>query len=244
MKTYGLIGFPLTHSFSKKYFTDKFQREERTDCIYQNFPLEKIDEVEKLFASNPDLAGLNITIPYKEVILPYLDECTEVVKETGACNCIRIINGEKIGYNTDVIGFGTSLDTQLKSSHQKALVLGTGGAAKAVCYALKLRNISYLQISRNPENSNEIAYSEIDKELLQSYTLIINTTPLGMYPNTDACPAIPYEHLTENHYLFDLVYNPALTLFLQKGMAAGAVVKNGTDMLAIQAEASWEIWNS
>lgn len=244
MKTYGLIGFPLTHSFSKKYFTDKFQREERTDCIYQNFPLEKIDEVEQLFASNPDLAGLNITIPYKEVILPYLDECTEVVKETGACNCIRIINGEKIGYNTDVIGFGTSLDTQLKSSHQKALVLGTGGAAKAVCYALKLRNISYLQISRNPENSNEIAYSEIDKELLQSHTLIINTTPLGMYPNTDACPAIPYEHLTKNHYLFDLVYNPALTLFLQKGMAAGAVVKNGTDMLAIQAEASWEIWNS
>ncbi|MBM3445677.1 MAG: shikimate dehydrogenase [Bacteroidetes bacterium] len=244
MKTYGLIGFPLTHSFSKKYFTDKFQREERTDCIYKNFPLEKIDEVEQLFASNPDLAGLNITIPYKEVILPYLDECMEVVKETGACNCIRIINGKKIGYNTDVIGFGTSLDTQLKSSHQKALVLGTGGAAKAVCYALKLRNISYLQISRNPENSNEIAYSEIDKELLQSHTLIINTTPLGMYPNTDACPAIPYEHLTENHYLFDLVYNPALTLFLQKGMAAGAVVKNGTDMLAIQAEASWEIWNS
>lgn len=244
MKTYGLIGFPLTHSFSKKYFTDKFQREERTDCIYQNFPLENIHAVETLFASNPDLMGLNVTIPYKESVLSYLDELTDVVRETGACNCIKISNGRRIGYNTDVIGFGTSLDTQLKSSHQKALVLGTGGAAKAVCYALKLRNISYVLVSRNPGNSNEIAYTEIDSDLMHSHTLIINTTPLGMYPNTDACPAIPYEYLTKDHYLFDLVYNPALTLFLEKGTAAGAQVKNGTDMLEIQADASWEIWNS
>lgn len=244
MKTYGLIGFPLTHSFSKKYFTDKFQREERTDCIYQNFPLENIDAVEQLFTSNPDLMGLNVTIPYKESILAYLDELTDVVRETGACNCIRISNGRKIGYNTDVIGFGSSLDAQLKSSHQKALVLGTGGAAKAVCYALKLRKISYLLVSRNPENSNEIPYSEVDRDLIQSHPLIINTTPLGMYPNIDACPQIPYEHLTKDHYLFDLVYNPAQTLFLQKGLAAGALVKNGTDMLEIQADASWEIWNS
>jgi len=244
MKTYGLIGFPLTHSFSKKYFTEKFQREGLTDCSYENFPLEKIQAVEYVFSSNPNLEGLNVTIPYKESILPYLDDCTEVVKETGACNCIKISNGKKIGHNTDVVGFGTSLDLQLKPSHAKALVLGTGGAAKAVRHALQMRNISFLQVSRNPEAAGEIAYHEIDKEMMQSHLLIVNTTPLGMYPHVDACPPLPYQFLTSDHFLFDLVYNPATTLFLQKGLDAGALIENGSNMLKIQADASWQIWNS
>jgi shikimate dehydrogenase len=244
MKTYGLIGFPLTHSFSKKYFTEKFLREGHTDCHYENFPLEKIEAVENIFNSYPDLQGLNITIPYKESIMPFLDDATAVVKSIGACNCIKISNGKKIGHNTDVIGFGSSLDRHRKSSHQKALVLGTGGVAKAVCYALQMRNISFLQVSRKPKSTGEIAYHQIDKDLIRSHTLIINTTPLGMYPNLDACPPLPYEFLTSSHYLFDLIYNPERTLFLQKGMEAGAVIENGSDMLKIQADASWEIWNS
>lgn len=244
MKTFGLIGYPLTHSFSKKYFTDKFMDEGLTDCIYENFPIENIEGINDVFLLYPTLIGLNVTIPYKEKVISFLDEATEIVKETGACNCIKIHQGKKIGFNTDVIGFGKSLDVKLNNLHKHALVLGTGGAAKAVHYALKQRNISFLKVSRNPSAEGVISYEDIDKSLLESHTLIINTTPLGMYPNTGSAPPIPYQHLTSSHYLFDLVYNPDKTIFIQNGEAAGATIENGKDMLRIQADASWEIWNS
>lgn len=244
MKTFGLIGYPLSHSFSKKYFNDKFMDEGLVDCIYENFPIEKIESIEEIFQLHPMLVGLNVTIPYKEKVIPYLDEVNQIVKETGACNCIKIHQGKKIGFNTDVIGFGKSLDGKLNASHKHALVLGTGGAAKAVHYALKQRNISYLQVSRNPSSSDIISYEDIDNSVLESHTLIVNTTPVGMYPNTESAPLIPYQYLTPVHYLFDLVYNPDETKFLQKGKAMGATVENGKDMLQIQADASWEIWNS
>lgn len=244
MKTYGLIGYPLTHSFSKKYFTEKFASEGLTDHVYENFPLTSIEEVVQVFNNNPSLIGLNITIPYKEKIITYLDESTEVVRETGACNCIKIIGGKKVGYNTDVIGFGISLDAKLQSTHRKALILGTGGAAKAVAYALKQRSISYLFVSRSPNGKDVIGYDQIDHSILNEHTLVINTTPIGMYPNVDQAPPIPYQLLGADHYLFDLVYNPVKTLFLHKGEQAGAVIENGAAMLKIQANASWEIWNS
>lgn len=244
MRTFGLIGYPLTHSFSKKYFSEKFLQQGLMDCSYENFSIEKIELLQDIFGEHPSLVGLNVTIPYKEKVLPYLDEMTDVVKQTGACNCIKIFNGLKIGYNTDVIGFGTSLDKHLNSNHKKALVLGTGGAAKAVKYALQQREIQFLEVSRNLKTDGVIAYKDIDADLLKEYTLIINTTPVGMYPNIEDAPELPYAYLTPEHYLFDLVYNPAKTKFLQLGEEKGAIIENGTDMLKIQADASWEIWNS
>lgn len=244
MKTFGLIGYPLSHSFSKKYFSDKFMDEGLADCVYENFPIENIELIEEIIQHHPSLVGLNVTIPFKEKVIPYLDDTNEIVKETGACNCIKIHQGKKIGFNTDVIGFGKSLDVKLNASHKHALVLGTGGAAKAVHYALKQRNISYLEVSRSPSSSDIISYEDIDKSVLESHTLIINTTPVGMYPNVDVAPPIPYQFIHQAHYLFDLVYNPDETKFLQKGKAMGATVENGSDMLKIQADASWEIWNS
>jgi shikimate dehydrogenase len=243
MRTFGLIGYPLTHSFSKKYFTDKFQQEGLFDHSYENFPIETIQELEEVFRNNPSLQGLNITIPYKQQVLAYLDEQTAVVQETGACNCIKIVDGKKIGYNTDVIGFGKSLDKKLKPSHKKALVLGTGGAAKAVHYSLKQRRIEYLQVSRHSGQEGAITYEQVDPALLSEYTLIINTTPIGMFPHVEEAPPIPYEALSTAHYLFDLVYNPQKTRFLQKGEAMGAIIENGAAMLKIQADASWDIWN-
>jgi len=244
MRTFGLIGYPLTHSFSKKYFTEKFQAEGLFNHTYENFPIETIQELEEVFQNNPTLAGLNITIPYKQQVLSFLDEQTAVVQETGACNCIKIINGKKIGYNTDVIGFGKSLDKKLAPSHKKALVLGTGGAAKAVHYALKERGIELLQVSRHPNQAGVIPYEKVDAALLAEFTLIINTTPVGMFPHVEEAPSIPYEALNSAHYLFDLIYNPEKTLFLQKGEAMGALIENGAAMLKIQADASWDIWNA
>ena len=244
MKTFGLIGYPLSHSFSKKYFSDKFMDEGLSDCIYENFPIENIELIEEIIQYHPSLVGLNVTIPFKEKVIPYLDDTNEIVKETGACNCIKIHQGKKIGFNTDVIGFGKSLDVKLNASHKHALVLGTGGAAKAVHYALKQRNISYLEVSRSPSSSDIISYEDIDKSVIEAHTLIINTTPVGMYPNVDVAPPIPYQFIHQAHYMFDLVYNPDETKFLQKGKAMGATVENGSDMLKIQADASWEIWNS
>lgn len=244
MKTFGLIGYPLTHSFSKNYFSEKFKAEDLADCSYENFPIKHIDELDEIFQLHPTLLGLNVTIPYKEKVIPFLDEANEIVNQTGACNCIKIKDGKKIGFNTDVLGFGKSLDIKLNDTHKCALVLGTGGAAKAVLYALKQRNISILQVSRTPETPNIISYQDIDTSILETHTLIINTTPLGMYPNVDEAPHIPYQDLTPAHYLFDLVYNPEKTIFLQKGEAMGATIENGRDMLRIQADASWEIWNS
>ncbi len=243
MRTFGLIGYPLGHSFSKKYFTEKFEREGITGNAYELYPLEQIGQLEDLLVAHPGLAGLNVTIPYKEQVIPYLDSMSPVVKEIGACNCIRIEEGRLIGHNTDVIGFSKSLLPQLKPHHKQALILGTGGSSKAVTYVLNELGISFSQVSRTPAEGM-IGYEEIDQSMLESHTLLINTTPVGMYPDIEKAPALPYQFIGADHYLFDLVYNPERTMFLQQGALRGAAVENGADMLVIQAEASWEIWNS
>jgi shikimate dehydrogenase len=250
MKKYGLIGYPLTHSFSQRYFTEKFVTEKISGCSYSNFPLPDIGRLEAVLA-DPGLRGLNVTIPYKEQILPFLHEQNEVVKKIRACNCIRIDDGQLFGFNTDVIGFEESLAGQLKPHHEQALVLGTGGAAKAVEYVLEKLGIDYKLVSRSigtePGPGNRptpILYDQVDKALLETHTLIINTTPLGMHPGVETFPPLPYEAITSRHYLFDLVYNPARTLFLRKGEERGAAVENGYDMLILQAEESWRIWTA
>lgn len=244
MRQFGLIGYPLSHSFSQKFFTDKFREEHIADCVYENFPLENIDALRAVLESHPQLAGLNVTIPYKEKVIPYLHHQSDVVKQIGACNCIKIVNGELHGYNTDVTGFENSLRPLLEAHHRKALVLGTGGAAKAIHFVMEKLGIIFLEVSRNPFSGRQISYEQLTPELLEQHTLLINTTPVGMYPHVNECPPLPYEALTPRHYLFDLVYNPAKTQFLQKGEEQGAVTKNGGDMLVIQAEESWKIWNS
>jgi shikimate dehydrogenase len=245
MRRFGLIGFPLGHSFSQKFFTEKFQREGIQNCSYQNFPLSSIDQLKDLLTTHSNLEGFNITIPYKEQVLAFVDEQTDAVQKIGACNCVKIVNGKLVGYNTDVKGFEVSLRKKLEAKHNTALVLGTGGAAKAVVYALQQLNISYKIVSRNanPE-ANVISYAQLTKDIIASHKLIVNTTPLGTYPNVNECADIPYEALTPNHYLFDLVYNPSKTLFLQKGEAQGATIENGHEMLEIQAEESWKIWDA
>ena len=243
MRTFGLIGYPLGHSFSKKYFTDKFEREGITGNAYELYPLEQIGQLEDLLVAHPDLAGLNVTIPYKEQVIAYLESMSPVVEQIGACNCILIDEGRLIGHNTDVIGFSKSLLPKLQPHHKKALILGTGGSSKAVTYVLNELGISFSQVSRMPIDGM-IGYEDIDQSMLESHTLLINTTPVGMYPDIEKAPALPYEFIGADHYLFDLVYNPERTMFLQQGALRGAAVENGADMLVIQAEASWEIWNS
>lgn len=244
MKKFGLIGFPLSHSFSQKFFTEKFAKENIYHCVYENFPLQSIEKIFSLLKSETHLRGLNVTIPYKEKIIPFLDYKNEVVEKTGACNCINIIEGKLYGYNTDVIGFAKSLLEKLEPHHTNALILGTGGAAKAVEFVMNELNIDYKFVSRKSSLlHNQISYKEVDQSTIQSHTLIINTSPLGMFPKVDEYPDLLYQFLTPNHYLFDLVYNPAKTLFLQKGEAHGAAIMNGHDMLIIQAEESWKIWN-
>lgn len=242
MIKYGLIGYPLTHSFSKKYFTEKFERESIVDHVYELYPIQQIAELPALLESVPALSGLNVTIPYKEQVIPYLDEQTSVVQEIKACNCIRIQDGKLIGYNTDVIGFAQTLERKLAAHHKRALVLGTGGAAKAVHYVLRKKGIDFLEVSRTYKDGC-LTYSDINKQLLSTHTLIINTTPLGMYPQVDQAPDLPYDELNQQHYLYDLVYNPAKTKFLLEGEKRGVLIENGSDMLVIQAEASWDIWN-
>ena len=243
MRRFGLIGFPLSHSFSQKFFTEKFQREHITSCVYENFPLADIDELPGILQKHPDLAGLNVTIPYKEKVIPFLHSQSEVVEATGACNCIKIKEGKLYGFNTDVAGFEISLDKLLQPFHKKALVLGTGGAAKAVHYVLQKRGIEFMEVSRNPQGSRQISYEDVDA-VMHDHLLLVNTTPLGMYPNVDEYPPIAYDLLTPRHYLFDLTYNPPVTAFLKKGEEKGALVRNGAEMLLIQAEESWKIWNS
>lgn len=243
MRKYGLIGYPLSHSFSQRYFTEKFEREGIMDCSYSNYSLSKIEELPAVLG-DPDLYGLNVTIPYKEQVLRFLETRDAVVEETGACNCIRIFDGRLTGYNTDVVGFGQSLRRRLMPHHRKALVLGTGGAAKAVEYVLRQLGIGYRLVSRRPRpDTGDLGYDQIDEGVLAEATLIVNTTPVGMYPNVDRCPPLPYRALTPRHYLFDLVYNPERTMFLQQGAERGAVVENGYEMLVLQAEESWRIWN-
>lgn len=242
MKRYGLIGYPLTHSFSQKYFYEKFSREGLSDYVYENFPIESIAALREVLSSYQDLHGLNVTIPYKKEVLSYLNESSPAVALIGACNCIKISEGKLSGFNTDVIGFEKSLRPFLKPQHTAALILGTGGAAVAVAYVMQQLGIHYHYVSRQ-KGSNNITYTEIDQQLLAEYTLIINTTPLGMYPSVNDCPPLPYEWLTSKHHCFDLIYNPAETLFLQKAAAQKATVQNGAEMLIIQAEESWRIWN-
>ncbi len=241
MKKFGLIGFPLSHSFSKKYFSEKFTKENIQGVEYESYPLEDITALSSLLLREPMLAGLNVTIPYKEKVIPYLDELSDEVKQIGACNCIAIQGSKLKGYNTDVVGFEKSLKKKLKTHHQQALVLGTGGAAKAVHYVLAEKGISFLKISRSP-GDDQLAYESLTKEIIESHQLIVNTTPLGMYPDVNSFPPIPYEHLGNQHYLFDLVYNPGKTIFLLRGEERGAEIENGADMLIDQAEASWDIW--
>ncbi len=244
MRQYGLIGFPLSHSFSENYFANKFLREGITDCIYQNFPLRDIQDIHKLIDDHPHLKGLNVTIPYKEKIVPFLTQCNEIVTAIGACNCIRIDKSRLSGYNTDVIGFEKSFVSHLKPHHKKALILGEGGAAKAVAYVFDKLGMEYLYLVRKGRSENgKVLFEDVTDSLLESHKVIVNSTPLGTFPNVHECPPINYDVLTSQHYLYDLVYNPEKTLFLQKGEERGAAIKNGYEMFVLQAEESWKIWN-
>lgn len=238
-KLYGLIGFPLEHSFSKSYFTKKFQKEEITDSLYELFPLSVITDLPALLSKYPTLGGLNVTIPYKQQVLPYLNDTSAL--PINACNCIKIDNGKLIGFNTDIIGFEKSFIEKLQLHHNKALILGSGGASIAVQYVLKKLNIHFKIVGRS--KSADFLYNQIDAVKMNEYNIIINTTPLGTYPKTESYPDIPYKFITPQHYCYDLVYNPEKSLFLQKAETQGAAIKNGYDMLTIQADESWKIWN-
>ncbi|NDK56098.1 shikimate dehydrogenase family protein [Pontibacter fetidus] len=242
MHKFGLIGKKLGHSFSKRYFTQKFEQEGITDAVYELYELPTIAELPQLLQANPELVGLNVTVPYKEEVIPYLDELDETAARIGAVNTIKITNGKTKGYNTDYIGFRDSLERFYPATkHSRALVLGTGGAAKAVCAALQNLDINYTILSRTAKPGH-LTYSTLTPERMPQYQLIINTTPLGMYPAVETFPDLPYQALTPLHYLYDLVYNPEETLFLQKGKAVGAQTINGLAMLHGQAEAAWMIW--
>jgi len=244
MRAYGLIGYPLSHSFSKRYFDEKFKAAGWEDCVFYNFPISTIDEIKQVLADHPHLKGFAVTIPYKKKIIRFLDEGTDAVKQMVACNCVKIIDGRLYGYNTDVTGFEQSFIKQLQPHHTHALILGTGGAAESVAYVLRYLGISYFFVSRNKENkAGTISYKSLDEDIMARHTIVINASPVGTFPNSDEFPDIPYEYLTPQHYLFDLVYNPPQTRFLLKGMARGAITCNGYEMLTIQAEENWIIWN-
>jgi len=244
MRLYGLIGYPLKHSFSKRYFAEKFRRE-GIDARYDLYELQRIDDFPEL-VKMPGLCGLNVTIPYKESVIPFLNELDEVAEKIGAVNVIKFLRKNNHlwlkGYNSDIIGFEKAIIPFLKTFHDKALLLGTGGAAKAISFVLAAHNIKVTHVSRKP-GINKITYNDLNEELMREHKLIINATPLGTYPNLCSCPDIPYEHLTPQHILFDVVYNPPKTLFLKKGEEQGATIINGETMLSGQAEAAWEIWN-
>ncbi len=245
MRLFGLIGYPLSHSFSKKYFGEKFEKEGIQNCRYELFPLKSIDLFQELWDSHPDLVGLNVTIPYKQLVIPFLDELDEAAEEVGAVNTIRKKDGKLKGFNTDIYGFEQSLlhlFEQKNDKPEKALVLGTGGAAKAVIYVLKKLNIDSRTVSRDSDKGY-FTYDDLNDQIIGEYRLIINTTPLGMSPNINNLPLIPYPSLGPEHFLFDLVYNPAITAFLAKGKYAGAAISNGLEMLYLQAEKAWDIWN-
>lgn len=249
MKTYGLIGYKLGHSFSRNFFTEKFRNENLTEHEYVNFELDSIQDFPGIFNRGKNICGLNCTIPYKQQIMQFMDEIEEEAAEIGAVNTVKIIqrNGRKIlkGYNTDLYGFENSLRPMLEEKHKKALILGTGGASKAIRYLFDKMGIDYLSATtKNELDEKEISYKQIDNELMNDFLIVINATPLGTFPKVDASPEIPYEFVTPDHVLYDLVYNPAETLFLKKGKEQGAKIKNGLEMLHLQAKKSWEIWNS
>ena len=243
MRQFGLIGHPLTHSFSPTYFSEKFQKEEISDAQYDAFELQDISQFPNLLKSNPGLAGLNVTIPYKESVMPYLDEIDPVAAEISSVNTILFHDGKTIGHNTDLIGISETLKPHLEWYMMTALIIGTGGSAKTVSYFLKKIGIQTLFITRNPSSIDQIGYAELTEEMIQKHKLIINCSPVGMFPHVEEKPDIPYEGITDMHVLFDLIYNPPMTQFLQEAQDRDATTLNGSKMLRIQAEASWELWN-
>ncbi|MFC2152081.1 shikimate dehydrogenase family protein [Bacteroidota bacterium] len=247
MRFFGLIGKSLEHSFSPIFFKEKFEEEGITDCFYNLYPLKLIGEINQLVSDFSELSGLNVTIPYKQEVIPFLDELDDNAKVIGAVNTIKfewINNKLKLkGYNTDYLGFIDSIKPHLKEHHKSALILGSGGSSLAIAYALKKLNINYVKVSRNPR-VDIISYNSLSEEIIKEYKLIINTTPLGMYPNNNQFPELPYDAITKNHILYDLIYNPNQTEFLRKGKEKGATIKNGFEMLINQAEYSWKIWNN
>lgn len=245
---FGLIGKSLSHSFSKSYLESKFIKEDKEGFQYSNFDLENLDNLLQIIIDNK-LSGLNVTKPYKESVIPFLNELDVTAKEIGAVNCIKITWKSNtpylVGYNTDYYGFAQSIKPFLEPIHQRALILGTGGASKAIAYALKNVDVDFYYVTSGEKKSaNYFHYSELNEYVLNAFKLIINCTPLGMYPTTDACPDIPFEFITSEHLLYDLIYNPEETLFLQKGKANGAVTINGLNMLKLQADKAWEIWHN
>lgn len=261
MKHYGLIGYPLTHSFSRKYFTEKFEHEHIEGHIYELYELKSLSDFPELLRDNPRLCGLNVTVPHKIGVVRYMDWVSEEARAVGAVNCIRISSESAVlaafsgevgikdhdfkleGFNTDVYGFEHSLKPLLKSHHKKALLLGDGGAARAVKFVLDKLGIEYKVVTRRAIGGN-VLFTDLTEEMMKEYTLIINTTPVGTSPKVDECPAIPYEFIGSHHLLYDLIYNPEQTLFLKQGHERGATTKNGFEMLVLQAEKSWEIWKS
>ena len=242
---FGLLGKNISYSFSKTHFSKKFMDLQLTNHKYVNFDIENIEDFLEIVSKyNKSLKGCNVTIPYKESIFNYLDEIDRTASEIGAVNTIKFSSdGKLVGYNTDVVGFEKSLIPLLKTHHTKALILGTGGASKAVAYVLKKLDIDYFKVSRNPIDNLALAYADISNQLLNEYSLIINCSPLGTYPNINEKPMIPYQFLTSKHLLYDLIYNPVETAFLIEGKKRGTQVKNGLEMLELQAEESWRIWN-
>jgi shikimate dehydrogenase len=243
-KVFGLLGKNISYSFSRGYFSKKFELLDLKKHEYKNFDIQNIVDFPAIIKSETFLGGMNVTIPYKEEVIPYLDTLDKTAKEIGAVNTIKFTKrGNLKGYNTDVVGFENSILPFLKEHHKYALILGTGGASKAIAFALKKNNLKYKFVSRNPSRRNEISYPELTEEVLNKYHVIVNCTPIGTSPNIHISPNIPYQFLTEKHFLFDLIYNPAISAFLAKGKERGAGVKNGYEMLEMQAEESWRIWN-
>lgn len=246
MKKYGLIGYPLGHSFSMGYFNEKFKNE-AINAVYENFEIPDIQDITTVIGSNPDLAGFNVTIPYKEKVMDYLDYIAPEAAEIDAVNVVKVThNGERAvlkGFNSDVVGFVNSIKPLLRPLHKKALVLGTGGASKAVEYGLRKLGLETIKVSRT-EKDYTITYGQVTPELLSEYKVIVNCTPCGMAPHFDECPNLPYDSIDDSFLLYDLIYNPEETLFLRKGKEKDATVKNGLEMLLLQAEEGWNIWNS
>jgi shikimate dehydrogenase len=246
MQGFGLIGKTLSHSFSKSYFEAKFEKLGLEDHTYDLFEIGTIELFGEILEAHPDLKGLNVTIPYKEQIIPFLDELSAEAKAVGAVNCISIQNNKLVGYNTDVYGFSQSIKPFLDNNHQRALILGTGGASKAIAYALNKVGVEFYFVtsSEKKKTINTFFYSEMNALMMRAFKLIVNTTPLGTFPGVNECPPLPYEFFTPEHLAYDLVYNPAETLFLKQAKAQGAITVNGLSMLQLQAEKSWEIWSS
>ena len=243
MKTFGLVGKNIDYSFSRSYFTDKFKKE-NLNCIYKNFDIHSIDEFDMIFKTSKKISGLNVTIPYKEAVLPFLDALDADAESIGAVNTIKFQNGKRIGYNTDHYGFEKSLKPYLNVNHKSALILGTGGASKAIAFALNNLNIPFSFVSRIPDSENCFGYDELNSEIIAAHKIIINCTPLGTHPKIELYPPIPDQAISKDHFLYDLIYNPSQTQFLNFGLKAKATAVNGRKMLELQAERSWETWDS